>query len=222
MPADKYPGLQRVRTFWDNTPWSRVTFGLQFIISPDGQYMLSTGPQRHFRVGESEVFRGALEESLKRLVKIRKTDRGSAEESEAIRLVEAQNDQDWKSRHPYYASADQWTADIFKAAHNIEYRFSNVTKQPEPIVRRQVCELLGRYAHKTASTRFSPGGDVDFFGAAVFRLLDDPVEDVRHAAAVAIFRFMSEPVPEVEGAALIDAARTRWTKALTQVAVLDN
>lgn len=211
MPAEKYPGLAHIREFWDVNPWTRVTFGCQFMISSDGQYMLSAGPQRHFRQGEAKVFQGSLEEALARHRRVNQFEPGTPERAAEIAKVKQEVDADWNERHWYFTNPDRWTNDIFTSKARIEERFPKVLEQPEKFVRRRVCELLGRYAERTKTDGFLPDGEWHFFGDAVAARLDDPEPEVRHAAAVTLHQFVYKKAPLIESDdELVAAARELW------------
>lgn len=218
MPAEKYPGLAHIRDFWDRCPWTRVSFGAQWVIEPEGQYMLTTGAPRHFRKGEAKVFQMALEEALKRFIRIRSAERGSEEEARIVAQVEERIDQEWKTRHPYFVDPDLFTKEIFDADVRVESRFPGVLKIDEPSVRRQAAEMLGRYAAKY-SPEFRPGGKYFFFGDGVAKLLDDPDASVRRAAAGALYQFEGKPVPPIDDLdELVSGARKMWQQSIESAA----
>ncbi len=194
-----------------------MSFGAQWVIEPEGQYMLTSGAKRHFRKGEAKVFGAALEEALWRFMRVRKHERGSPEEAEAIKVVKAEVASDWKNKHPYFVDPDFFTKEVFQAKVGLPTRFPGVLKQKEPSVRRQVAELLGRYAEKEGDEGFRPGGDYyPFFGVGVAAYLDDPVPEVRHAAATALYQFTGKSAPDSEGAELVAAAREMWDEAVEE------
>ena len=216
MPNEKYPGLDHIRDFWDICPWTRVSFGAQWVIEPQGQYMLSTGAKRHFRQGEAEVFEAALEEALKRFVAVRKQERGSPQEAKVVDKLKKQVAWEWENKHPYFVDPYYFTKEIFLAKVGLDTRFPGILKYPDPVVRRQVADLLGEYALEEEDPGFAPGGDYfSFFGTGVAAYLDDESAEVRRAAAVALYRFRGEEAPEIEDdAELIAASRTAWNEAV--------
>lgn len=211
LPAEDYPGLTFIREFWDENPWSRVNFGAQFVLSPDGQYMLSVGSQRHFRHGESKLFRSVLEESIERYRRIRRFEKGSSEEAEAVRKVIEQVARDWKARHPYFVDPELWTRELFAADFHLERRCSGILTHEEAEVRQGVVELIAGYVeNEGGGSHFLPGAKWSFFGEGIAALLEDPEPGVRQAAALALHRFFEEPAPTDDPTSLVAAARELW------------
>ena len=234
VPADKYPGLKLIREFQDICPWTRVAFGLQFVIEPGGQYMLSPGIGRRWGAQESsrvrptadsdwdtrtKVFLSLLKEAERNLAFVRRHEAGSPQEAKAVQALNKKIEKQWAQRSPRFVDADLFTDEMFRLSVGLYKRYPGALEQHEPAVRRQAAELLGRYAVRSGDERFRPGEDhYEAFSVLVANLLDDDVEDVRRASAVALYRFMGETLPETEDTtALVAAARTMWDEAVAAV-----
>lgn len=231
VPADKYPGLRLIREFQDICPWTRVAFGLQFVIEPGGQYMLSPGIGRRWGAKESsrvrptaesdwdtrmKVFMSLLREAEANYALVRRHEPGSPEEAKAIQLLSRKIEKQWAKRSPRFVDADLFTDEMFRLSVGLYKRYPGALVQPEPQVRRQAAELLGRYAVRSGDVRFRPKDEhYEAFSVPVAHLLDDEVEEVRHAAAVALYRFLGVTLPDTEDtAALVDAVRALWDEAV--------
>ena len=202
FPAEKYPGLRMIQEGWDTNPWTRVSFGQQWVLDPEGRYPLS-----FFYWGLDKI----VEVALQRMIKIRSHPRGSAAEAEAIREVVAEIEEE---RKVMGNSPAQRTRSIFTIADgNLPERFPGVFEFEEVWVRRRAAELLGEYAAEADDEGFRPGGQWDFFGRAVYERLDDEEPEVRVAAAVAMHRFFGQEPDTLEEQALVDAAGALWTDA---------
>ena len=210
LPAERYPGLAPVRHMWDVNPWTRVGFGAQWVLMPDGGTMLSSGARKPFRAGDQGAqFQRSLEESIRRFVAIRAHPRGSEAEARALEALDARIEQEWRTVHR--REVDPWlrTCDVLEAGSHLEERFPGVLDQPEPRVRLQVANLLRRYAEEHGGAGFLPGGKWEVFGTGLAACLDDTDPRVRTAAARALLTFAGAS-PPVETAATVDAARSAW------------
>jgi len=200
-PVETYPGLFRIADAWDTSPWTRVSFGLQWVVEPEGQYPLTIAIKN-----PAKFFGASLEKALEDFIEIRTHERGSPGEAAAIRRVQAELDQLADARMGN--DPVERTREILNAAKgNLRERFPGVLEFPDPVVRRRAAELLGEYAEQERDPGFRPGGEWDFFGDAVARRLDDEDPEVRAAAAAAVFRFFGQAVPGQAPEQLIETAR---------------
>lgn len=222
LPAERYPGLAPIRHMWDVNPWTRVGFGAQWVLMPDGGVLLSSGARKPFRAGDQGAqFQRVLEESLRRFLAIRSHPRGSDAEARALTDLGRRIETEWRTVHR--REVDPWlrTCDVLEAGSHLEERFPGVLHQPEPEVRIQVARLLRRYALEKGGEGFLPGGPWEVFSAGLRDCLDDPEPPVREAAARALLAFRGAPEPTPGGPrpgepgsrteVLVEAARAEWS-----------
>lgn len=213
-------GLAGLRRSWSSIPWTRVSFGSEYILDPEGNYVLSSGFSKHGhamtkRRQFAPLFQKSLEESLDRFARIRAHQRGSAEEQQEIRRLSRQIVMDLHVRRPCFWDTDLFTDCTLKAlwggnAESFEKRLSGVFRYPDPVVRRQLAVTLGRYAERSG-IEFRSSDNGFFLGERVAGLLADSDASVRHAAAVALYQFESQSLP-AEGSSLVASARKLWNQ----------
>jgi hypothetical protein len=213
LPAERYPGLAHIRRLWDIDPWTRQGFGGQWVIDPEGRYMLATGPSRPYKMGnQGALFQQSVELALARFARIRSCARDSAEESEEIRKLQGEIDREVREKHRGFDPMLR-TRGMLDRKNPSGRRFDGVLKSPDPVVRRQIADLLGRFAEAEGREPFLPGGKWEFFSRSIAGYLDDEIPEVRAAAAGALLRFVGDEIPTLEGDELVSTARQRWGRA---------
>lgn len=209
MPVERYPGLRYMAEGWDSSPWTRVSFGLQWVVEPGGRYPLTISIKH-----PKKYFGSSLEQALRRFIRIRGHERGSSAEGEAIAAVQA----DLRAEHEARRGNDpvERTAEILNDAKgDLSQRFPGVFDFPDPQVRRRAAELLGEYAQREGGEGFLPGRRWSFFGEALARRLEDESPEVRRAAASALHRIGGlEPVGSDDE--LVTRAGRLWAEAATE------
>ncbi len=215
------PALAALRKSYGQIPWTRVSFGSEFVIDPEGEYILSLGFSKHRhavqrRGGFAALFQQALEESLERLARIRAHERGSPGEREELLRLSRVLDHDLKERRPCALDVDLFTECTLKVlwggdSELFERKLSGVFRYPDPVVRRQLAGTLGRYADHRGN-EFQSSEDGFFLAERVARLLTDPDASVRLAAAVASYQFAGHPAPAAMGEDLVSSARDLWDR----------
>ena len=218
---DGVEALALLRKSWNEIPWTRVSFGSEYVLDPEGNYVLSSGFSKHhhaIRKGRefAPLFQRALEESLERFARIRAHERGSAAEQQELRGLSQQIRRDVQARRPCSRDVDLFTDCTLRAlwggdAERFEKRLSGVFRYPDPAVRSQLAATLGRYADRSG-IEFRSSEDGLFIGERVARLLADSDVSVRHAAAVAIYQFVGHSVPAAEDSNFVADARNLWSQ----------
>lgn len=206
VPVEKYPGLKYIAGAWNGSPWTRVSFGLQWVVEPEGRYPLSIATQVI-----DTPFSKTLEIALQRMIEIRKHPRGSAGEKAAIQRVQDELEEQAAGRtnnDPYLR-----TKAIFATAvGDLKKRFPGVLAYPDPKIRARAAELVGMYAERENESCFRPGGRLDFFGEAVARCLDDEAPEVRSQAARSMHQIFARPAPEGGTDVLLASAKELWAQ----------
>jgi hypothetical protein len=216
VPAD-IPGMWVIKRAWDNSPWTRVSFGSEWVLYPTGESILSTGFHKHTDLPMVQTLEDELEKALTRFARIRSHERGSSEEAAELAAVEAEIDSDLKLMRPCWVDFNLGTLETLRVVATEDpstfgSRLAGVFTFPEPIVRRQAAEALGLCMATGGRTEFS-AEHVLFMQRQMVALLDDPEPDVREAAARAMFQFEGLAVPDQQGDELVASAAALWTEA---------
>ena len=228
LPEDA-GGFRLHRWYYDETPWSRVSFGMEAVLDPTGEILLGVPPHKHEANSEARyskpndssghdntaigrLFEKMIEVSLMRLARIRSHERGSPAEAEEIRQVNAEVDNDAampnQCMHDLHALTACTLNTLGKDLASYEAKLSSILESPEPKVLRQAAFALGHYAHN--SDEFRAGEVATYVGDQLARLLDQPDVAVRRSAATALFQIAGEPVPSLEDAELVSSALVLW------------
>lgn len=213
------PGLDPLRYTWDEIPWSRVAFSGEWVLEPQGRYLLSVAHCKHSvsrseKLGFGETFQLALENALKRHARIRAHPPGSEAAEQEEQRVKEEGLADLRQKRPCWTDIDTMTDHFVKTLRNqgegqfgFEKKYAVVLNWPDAKLRRNGAAALGRYAERHA---------LDFAAAAPFLvsqvagLLDDEDPTVREAAARALYQFDRAAVPELSGDELVTAAYSQW------------
>jgi hypothetical protein len=212
------PALDILQRGWDTSPWSRVSFGSEWVMDPSGEFMLTAAPHKHgtTEIGDiAKLFEQRLEDGMERFERIRRHPAGSAEREAEEARVRAELDAFLEDQ--CWLDADDHTSCTLKVflkgdvhAGNFEKKLSGMFVYPDPEIRRKVSWVLGRYAEREGDGEFQSSGKADLVGDKVAGLLEDERAEVRQAAAVALYQFDLKAVPELEGDELVASARRLW------------
>ena len=212
---DDIPGMWVIRRAWEHSPWTRVSFGSEWVLDPTGQYILSTGFHKHADLPMVETLETELEKSLERFARIRSHARGSAAEQAELTRVEAEVADDLKLFRPCWVDLNVGTLETLRvvATENpatFGSRLAGVFTFPDPVVRRQAAEALDVFMCSGKHAEFSED-HILFLERQMFQLLGDEDPAVRSAAARAMFAFEHLAVPELTDSDLVARAAELWT-----------
>ena len=213
VPGD-VPAMSHLKGAWENSPWTRVSFGSEWVLEPGGEFLLSTGFHKHTNLPVAKTFQDSLETALKRFARLRAHERGSAEEQEEIAKIQGEIDRDMKEFRPCWLDYRIGTQETLSALGRgeprmFEKKLSGVFTYPDPKVRTQVAEALGAFIVSEHSSELTDE-QVLFLEEQVSNLLDDESDVVRKAAALALHQFEGQEAPAAEGEDLVQAARALW------------
>ena len=222
-------GFRLHQWYYDETPWSRVSFGMEAVLDPTGEILLGVPPHKHEANSEARyskpndssghdntaigrLFEKMIEVSLMRLARIRSHERGSPAEAEEIRKVTAEVDNDAGMPNHCMLDLHAATACTLNAlGQNVasyEAKLSSVLESPEPKVLRQAAFALGHYAAN--SDEFRASEVATFVSDQLAQLLEGTDFEVKRCAATALFQIVGEPVPTLEDTELVSSARELW------------
>jgi hypothetical protein len=206
--------MEMLRTAWRESPWSRVSFGTEWVYDPAGDVLLATGFHKHDPDEEiTAMFREMLESALKRWQRIRSHERGSTAEEAEWAAVAREIEADKKRLRACWLDLDLLTRETVKAfGANTELfnrRLTGPFQYPDPDVRRRGAVLMGRWA-AGLSEEDRVSQKTTQIGKAVAGLLDDEAQVVRQAAAVAVHQFQGRAISDADDPELVAAARTLW------------
>lgn len=228
LPQDA-AGFRLHQWYYDETPWSRVSFGMEAVLDPTGDILLGVPPHKHevkpeARYGTPDdskghdvtaigrLFENMIETSLMRFARIRAHERGSPAEAEEIRKVNAEVDLEASMpnhcMHDLHALTACTLNTLGRDRASYEAKLSSILESPEPKVLKQAAFALGHYADNSAEFRDSEVAT--YVGDQLARLLDQTDVTVRRSAATALFQIAGEPVPSVEDAELVSSALLLW------------
>ena len=215
VPSD-VPAMWAIKRAWDNSPWTRVSFGSEWVIDPTGEFVLSTGFHKHANLPMVETLESCWETALTRFARVRSHARGSAGEAAEIEKVKAEIVAELDLLRPCWVDFDVGTRETLKVVATedpttFHSRLAGVFTFPDPVVRRQSAEALGRWV-TSYRTDFSEE-HVLFLQRQMFNMLTDEDAEVRHAAAVAMYRFEDLEPPGLQGDELVAGATGLWTEA---------
>jgi len=218
VPGD-IPAMSYLKRAWEGSPWTRVSFGSEWVLEPGGQFLLSTGFHKHTDLPVAKTFQDSLETALKRFARLRAHPRGSPEERAEVAQIESEIQRDMKELRPCWLDFRIGTQETLAALGHgeprlFEQKLSGVFTYPDPKVRRQVAEALGAFiASEFADTLTED--QAFFLEQRVAQLLTDEDADVRQAAALAMYQFEGRPAPEEQGDPLVEAALGLWAQRET-------
>ena len=204
---------------WDENPWTRVSFGTEFVLDPTGEILLTAGPHKHVATKKkilSGLFEKCLEDSLDRFARIRKHERGSDAEQAEIDLVKAEVQQELVDTRPCLWDPDASTDCTFKMlwqgeVARFEKKLSGIFAYPDPAIRREIAGAIGRYAERHRDE--FDDSKREYLAGKLTSLLKDENKEVRSSAALALFRFADKPVPEGDEDQVIEAAGALFATA---------
>jgi hypothetical protein len=216
VPTD-IPGMRFVRRAWENSPWTRVSFGSEWVLDPSGEHVLSTGFHKHANLPMVQTLETEFEKALTRFARIRSHARGSKGEAEELAKVRAEIEADMLVNRPCWSDLNVGTIETLRVVatddpSTFRSRLSGVFTFPDPVVRRQAAEQLGVFMDKGGRSEFS-SDHILFLQRQIVSMLSDESPEVRHAAAVAMYEFEDLPVPDLEREELVAQAASLWTAA---------
>jgi hypothetical protein len=216
VPTD-IPGMRFVRSAWENSPWTRVSFGSEWVLDPTGEHVLSTGFHKHANLPMVATLEKEWEKALTRFARIRSHARGSQGEAQELAKVAAEIDADLPINRPCWTDLNFGTLETLRVVatddpSTFRSRLSGVFTYPDPEVRRQAAEQLGVFMDQGGRTEFSPD-HILYLQGTIVGLLGDEDSEVRHAAALAMYEFEDLPLPDLHGEELVAAAAALWTPA---------
>jgi hypothetical protein len=213
---DDVPGMWAIRRAWETSPWTRVSFGSEWVLDPTGQYVLSTGFHKHADLPMVATLERELQKSLQRFARIRSHPRGSDAEQVELERVVAEIDSDMALLRPCWVDSSFGTLETLRVVATedpatFESRLAGVFTYPDPVVRRQAAEALETFMRSGRDAEFSPD-HLLFLERRMVALLDDEDTAVRLAAARAVFAFerLSTPASADDDELVAGAARL-WT-----------
>ena len=214
VPGD-VPAMWALKRAWEGSPWTRVSFGSEWVMEPGGEFLLSTGFHKHTDLPVAKTFQESLETALERFARLRVHERGSAEERAEIEKIKAEIRRDMKEFRPCWEDFRIGTQETLAVLGRgdpamFERKLSGVFTYPDASVRRMVSEALAAYVTSPHADDLSEEQSL-FLEERVAGLLDDEVPEVREAAAAALFQFEGREVPEQRGEPLVTAARELWS-----------
>lgn len=214
---DDIPGMRIVKYAWENSPWTRVSFGTEWVLDPTGEHILSVGFHKHGNLPMVETLEKEWEKALTRFARIRSHERGSQAEAEELAKVEAEIEADMPINRPCWTDLNVGTIETLRVVatddpSTFRSRLSGVFTYPDPVVRRQAAEHLGVFMDKGGREEFS-ADHILYLQRTIVGLLSDKEPEVRHAAAMAMYEFEDLPAPDLQGDELVAAAAALWTPA---------
>lgn len=214
VPTD-IPGMRYVLEAWNTSPWTRVSFGTEWVLDPTGEHILSTGFHKHANLPMVATLEKEWEKALTRFARIRSHERGSKAEAQELAKVEAEIEADMPINRPCWTDLNVGTIETLRVVatdepSNFKSRLSGVFTYPDPHVRKMAAEHLGVFMARGGQAEFSPD-HILYLQSTVVGLLSDEDEGVRNAAALAMYEFEDLPVPELQGEELVAAAATLWS-----------
>lgn len=214
IPMD-IDGMRFVRKAWDTSPWTRVSFGTEWVLDPTGEHILSTGFHKHGNLPMIGTLEKEFEKALARYARIRSHERGSKAETEELAKVRVEIEADMPINRPCWTDLNVGTIETLRVVatdepSNFKSRLSGVFTYPDPHVRQMAAEHLGVFMDKGGRAEFSPD-HILYLQSTIVGLLSDEVPEVRHAAALAMYEFEDLPVPSLQGEELVAAAATMWS-----------
>lgn len=214
VPGD-VPAMWALKRAWEGSPWTRVSFGSEWVLEPGGEFLLSTGFHKHTDLPMAKTFQDSLETALKRFARLRVHERGSAEEQAEVEKIKAEIRRDMKEFRPCWEDFRVGTQETLAVLGRddpamFERKLSGVFTYPETRVRRMVSEALGAYVTSPHADQLTDEQSL-FLEERVAALLDDEELEVREAAAAALFQFRGREVPDERGEPLVTAARALWS-----------
>jgi hypothetical protein len=214
---DDIPGMRIVKYAWENSPWTRVSFGTEWVLDPTGEHILSTGFHKHANLPMVQTLEDEWEKALTRFARIRSHKRGSQAEAEELAKVRAEIEADLPINRPCWTNLNIGTIETLRVVatdepSNFKSRLSGVFTYPDPHVRKMAAEHLGVFMDKGGRAEFSPD-HILYLQSTVVGLLSDEDADVRHAAALAMYEFEDLTAPDLQGEELVAAAAALWTPA---------
>jgi hypothetical protein len=222
------PGLGLLQKAWDSIPYTRAAFSGEWVLEPQGRYLLSTAWCKHMAsrgdeltsgefVGFGEGFQEALENGLKRHARLRSHEPGSAAYLAEEQKVIAEGQADFELHRPCWFDIDRMTDHVIRTLRNqgdsqegFEKKWGaivNWKRERGSWMRQTAAAALGRYAERH---RLDFLDLVPFLSSQVAGLLRDEDAAVREAAATALHQLEGQPVPAVQGEELVAAAWDVW------------
>jgi len=217
---DDVPAMSVLNKTWDESPYCRVAFRSEWVLSPDGKYMLGVTPCNHDATKDENTdfgssFERLIEGSLTRFARIRAHPRGSAEERAEAQRVDAEVLAELKEVKPCWLDKDLMTEHYIRTVlaqgegqEAFERRYCQLFGFDEPEVRRLAIENISIYAEQRAPFKFAER--LPYLSDQVALMLEDPDPTVRRAAAVALYHFRKESVPATDESALVAGAGELW------------
>ena len=216
VPHD-VPGMRIVKYAWENSPWTRVSFGTEWVLDPTGTHILSTGFHKHADLPMVQTLETEFEKALTRFARIRSHERGSAAEAAELAAVEAEIEADLPINRPCWVDLNVGTIETLRVVatddpSTFKSRLSGTFTYPDPVVRRQAAEALGIFMEKGGRSEFS-ADHILYLQRTIVDLLKDEDPEVRRAAAIAMYEFEELPVPDLQDDELVAKAASMWTEA---------
>jgi hypothetical protein len=207
--------MRFVRQAWESSPWTRVSFGTEWVLDPTGEHILSTGFHKHANLPMVATLEKEWEKALTRFARIRSHPRGSKGEAEELAKVEAEIEADMPINRPCWTDLNFGTIETLRVVatdepSNFKSRLSGVFTYPDPHVRKMAAEHLGVFMAKGGREEFSPD-HILYLQSTVVGLLSDEDAGVRLAAALAMYEFEDLPVPALQGEELVASASALWS-----------
>lgn len=216
VPED-VAGMWMIRKAWQSSPWTRVSFGTEWVLDPTGQHILSTGFHKHANLPMVETLETEFEKALTRFARIRSHERGSVAEKAELAKVDEEILADLPINRPCWMDLNVGTIETLRVVatddpSTFRSRLSGVFTFPDPTVRRQAAEHLGTFMDKGGRSEFSPD-HILFLQRQIVGLMSDEEPEVRHAAAIAMYEFEDLEAPDLQGDELVANAASLWTEA---------
>ncbi len=111
---DDIPGMRIVKYAWENSPWTRVSFGTEWVLDPTGEHILSVGFHKHGNLPMVETLEKEWEKALTRFARIRSHERGSQAEAEELAKVEAEIEADMPINRPCWTDLNVGTIETLR------------------------------------------------------------------------------------------------------------
>jgi hypothetical protein len=228
---DDVPAMAVLNKTWDESPYCRVAFRSEWVLSSDGEHMLGVSPCNHDAAkAESTDFGGSFERlvegSLARFERIRSHGNDAEAARAEAERIDAEVLAELRRIKPCWLDKDLMTEHYIKTVlaqdeeqEAFERRYCQLFDFEEPDVRRKAALNLSIYAEERATFEFATR--LPYLSDRVALLLEDPDEGVRTAAAEALYHFRRQPVPDLQGQALVAAAGSSWWAGRERPAVED-
>ena len=158
---DDIPAMSVHYNAWNTIPYTRVAFSGEWVLSPDGQYLIANASCKHQAVRSADAmfsksFGRMIEVALKRHARIRSHEPGSPEQLAEIERVKAEVDADLREIRPCWLGSDAMGEHLMKTLANqgddsegFEKKYAIVLAWPDPVVRRRGAEMIGAYAQRS-------------------------------------------------------------------------